>query len=988
MLGHGERGGVGIGAARTVNVFLSGAGPLVAARSAYLAQVRRIAPPQLRDRDTELAELAGFCLQEHRGPYVWWQAGPWAGKSALLSTFVLRPPDEVRSRVQVVAFFITARLAGQDTRAAFVAAVTEQLTALTGEQPPAVTDEGLREAWLLDLLAQAAEACRQRHVRLVLLVDGLDEDRSTASGVHAHSIAGLLPGDPPAGMRVIVAGRPNPPIPDDVPHWHPLRDPGIVRRLSASAYAQDLQRRGQVELKRLLKGSPVERDLLGLLTAARGGLSGPDLRELTGAELVEIEDVLHTVVGRTFTRRTAEWDPDSGPEVYLLGHEDLQQAATGYIGEPRLTGYRASLHAWAGTYRAPTDGRPPWPEGTPEYLLRGYPRMLATTGDVPRLVELATDPQRHDRMLDLSGGDVAALAEITTCQNLVLASPEPDLEAMLRLCIRRTDLTDRNSHIPAALPAVWVTLGQPARAEALARSMITRYGRVQALAAVARALAAAGDQDGARRLAEQAETMARSTTILYQQTETLTAVAEALAAAGYHDRAQALARSITTPYHQVQALAAASRVIVAAGDHDGGRRLAEQAETVARSVTDPDRQAEALAAAAEAIAVAGDQDESRRLAEQAETVARSVTDPDRQAWALLAVARAVIAAGDHDRAETVARSIKDCYQQAQALIAVAETLVAAGDHDRAETVARSITDSYQQARALAAVVGALVAAGDQDGARRLAEQAEIMTRWLTDSYWQAQALAAAAWAFAVAGEYDRAETVARSIKEWYQQAQALTAVAGVLAIASEYDQAERVARSIAVPYQQAEALAAAAKALVTAGDHDGARRLAEQAETVARSVIDRYQQARALAEVAGAVVAAGDEDGGRRLAEQAETAARLTTFSHQQAQALAAVAGALAAADDHDGGRRLAEQAETMARSVTDPGRQAWALLAVARGAIAAGDHDRAETVARSITTPNQRAQALAAVAGALAAAGDHDRAQHLAEQAEIITRS
>jgi hypothetical protein len=30
--------------------------------------------------------------------------------------------------------------------------------------------------------------------------------------------------DPPAGMRVVVAGRPDPQVPDDVQGWHPLRD--------------------------------------------------------------------------------------------------------------------------------------------------------------------------------------------------------------------------------------------------------------------------------------------------------------------------------------------------------------------------------------------------------------------------------------------------------------------------------------------------------------------------------------------------------------------------------------------------------------------------------------------------------------------------------------------------------------------------------------------------------------------------------------------
>jgi hypothetical protein len=92
--------------------------------NAYLEQVRRIAPPELTGRDAEFAELARFCLApEAPGsgttPYTWWQAGPWAGKSALMSTFAARPPVEVLERVRIVPFFITARLAAQDTREAF-----------------------------------------------------------------------------------------------------------------------------------------------------------------------------------------------------------------------------------------------------------------------------------------------------------------------------------------------------------------------------------------------------------------------------------------------------------------------------------------------------------------------------------------------------------------------------------------------------------------------------------------------------------------------------------------------------------------------------------------------------------------------------------------------------------------------------------------------------------------------------------------------------
>ena len=135
--------------------------------------------------------------------------------------------------VTVVSFFVTARYKGQDDRAAFIDAVMEQLAELLGEPIPGYLTEAARERHLLRMLTEAAEACQ----RLVLVVDGLDEDRGVTVGPDAYSIAALLPARPPPGLRVIVAGRPDPPVPDDVPDDHPLRDPGIVRVLAASPSA-------------------------------------------------------------------------------------------------------------------------------------------------------------------------------------------------------------------------------------------------------------------------------------------------------------------------------------------------------------------------------------------------------------------------------------------------------------------------------------------------------------------------------------------------------------------------------------------------------------------------------------------------------------------------------------------------------------------------------------------------------------------------------
>ena len=240
-----------------------GEGPVVP--SAYLEQVRRIAPVQLHDRDQELGELATFCTKPGESSYAWWRAPAWAGKSALMSWFVLHPPPGV----QVVSFFVTARYKGQDNRDAFIYEVMAQLADLLAQPIPAYLPEERRELHLLRMLTQAAGKCQ----RLVLVVDGLDEDRGVTTGPDAYSIAALLPARPPTGLRVIVAGRPDPPVPADVPDDHPLHDLGIVRVLAPSRSAQAVRADMQRELKRLLHGDRAERDMLGLVTAAGGGLS-------------------------------------------------------------------------------------------------------------------------------------------------------------------------------------------------------------------------------------------------------------------------------------------------------------------------------------------------------------------------------------------------------------------------------------------------------------------------------------------------------------------------------------------------------------------------------------------------------------------------------------------------------------------------------------------------------------------------------------------
>ncbi|NUT53155.1 MAG: hypothetical protein HOV94_38600 [Saccharothrix sp.] len=390
-------------------------------RFRYSHQVQHIAPRMLADRDRELAELAAFATTDDEPGYLWLRAGPWSGKTALLSWFALHPP----ARVRVLSFFVTARFAGHSDRSAFVDTVLEQLLALLGQPIPQFLVETNRERYLLGLLEEAAQFYRSRGEHLVLLVDGLDEDRGMHAGTDAHSIAALLPTHPPRGLRIIVADRSNTVLPADVPDDHSLRIPGIVRQLGTSAHARVLRADMERDLMSLL-GAAESHDLLGLITAAGGGgLTASDLAELTDTTVWTVQNLL---TARSF----AEHNGDGAP-VYWLAHQDLYEAALQTLGPTQLAEYRDILRGWAARYR--TRG---WPEDTPDYLLTSYPRMLHWSADAARLVDCVTDVARHDRMQQRFGDDTAAVEELDAASEAVAAWG--DVVLVKRLAARRRAL--------------------------------------------------------------------------------------------------------------------------------------------------------------------------------------------------------------------------------------------------------------------------------------------------------------------------------------------------------------------------------------------------------------------------------------------------------------------------------------------------------------------------------------------------------------------
>jgi hypothetical protein len=736
-------------------------------RSAYLAQVRDIAPDRLIGRDDELAEWAEFCAGA--SPYGWWEADPWAGKTALASWFVLYPP----TGVDVVSFFITGhRLFSQGGSGAFLDAMIEQLGSLypASGRFPAVA--GARAGTWWELLASAAAEAEERGRRLVIVVDGLDEDEAGATPLSGkHSIASLLPRRPPPGVRFIITSRPQPGLPDDLPSDHPLRPPFKPRRLPVSPVAKNIELLAMQELRDLLVGDQIAIDVVGYIAAAGGGLNRSDLSDLIGAPLYKLDPVLRGVSGRSLYTRASTYPrgPQANPatRVYLFAHETLRVTAEEQLGG-ELARYRAKVHEWIGSYASSG-----WPDTTPDYAIGGYPRLLTATSDVTRLSALARDSRRHAFLLDATGSDYAALTEIGTAQSLIADQDVPDLKALVELGAHWWAIWVRTGSIPDELTFVWTQLARFDHAEALARTMADPVRQIEALTSLAVAIAQAGDPDRAEALARTISDPDPD-----RQIEALTSLAVAIAQAGDPGRAEALARTITDPYYQASALAGLAAAIAQAGDPD-------RAEALARTIPDPSRQARALTSLAAAIAQAGDPDRAYRLAADAQAIAGTITDPYDQASALAGLIRAIAQAGDPDHAEALARTITDPSRQAEALADVVTVIAQAGDLDRAyrlaadaEALARTITDPYDQASALAGLAAVIAQAGDLD-------RAETLVRTITDRHFQPTALADVVTAIAQAGDLDRAETLARTAPDAYWQAWALAGVVTVIAQACQ-----------------------------------------------------------------------------------------------------------------------------------------------------------------------------------------------------------
>ncbi|MGN9821439.1 trypsin-like peptidase domain-containing protein [Streptomyces sp. SD11] len=886
-------------------------------QEAYRAQLTDIAPELLDRRESELADLVSFCGGPE--PYLWLQGRPWAGKTALAAWFALRPPRGVVP----VWFFITARYAGQSDSDAYTAAVVEQLAAIVGREPAVAGSPAARDGERRLLLREAAERVAENGGTLLLVVDGLDEDQSRMPGGAGTSIASLLPGRLPPNVRVLVTSRPNPGIPPDVTGGHPLRHCPVVE-LATSDAARHTEHEAKFDLQQALAGDRLERDVVGLLTAARGTLSIEDLRELTGETGYSLRQKLGSVFGRILRLRGGGIGGSGEADVtlyttsrgYLFAHETLLVAARDELG-PDVDTYWERLRVWAETYE-----RRGWPESTPLYLLQPYGRLVAFLQDAGRATALATDLRRRNRLREATGSDAACLAEIAAARETVRRVTPDDLGALGALAAAEDLVARRNESLHPDIPAGYARLGRVRHALGLARSVFRTGDRARAVLGVARVLAETGDgrtaglAEEAARLAEQAMNEAAS-----GRTDGLPAAqgvwATALALAGRVEEAVRGLREKPRAHDGPGAKAFVGALITTAGvlrdpaAAAGLLRLAEESAELIEFL--PDR-VRVLAALAETYAACGLPDDATRLHGEVAELAgcRDTSDFEN----LYAIAAEALRDTRPEEAERLAR-----------MPAAQPRGAGHGGEYRAEDGGGHGADD----KATCGDVCALVAAGRMTEAHRLAEhignpgrlRAQRVVWSVVAEGWARRGSAAEAWA---AREQSRR--------------------AGVLDGDID-DTTQRVVESLVRAGADAGAGAGAG-----AGARARARAGAGAAERLVATLVGQeysapdgpswWEAAEVLAVLAGHL-AATDPQRALELLHTAEHGPRRTATKVAPTvdqERLAALAGALATAGRPD-------EAERLVTAISEPSVRAWGLAAVSL-AVATADPGRALRLAEA----------------------------------------
>ncbi|MEU0003630.1 hypothetical protein ABZ079_04800 [Streptomyces sp. NPDC006314] len=363
------------------------------------------------------------------------------------------------------------------------------------------------------------------------------------------------------------------------------------------------------------------------------------------------------------------------------------------------------------------------------------------------------------------------------------------------------------------------------------------------------------------------------------------AVIREIAIGGDHDTALALTGAMENRPWRAKVRGMLALVRAGNGEY-------EQARSLAESVQYPHERLRTWALLAQTSAESGNLAWALEFLDRAEQ-----TETLHDDWTLSALPiliRAAEVAGDHDRAlvlvarlESVAhresagrealmgrngdRSKKAELSDTPALSLLLQAVISVAEYERVGTLLGMVRKPADRAKATAAAVRALAQSGAADRAERLA-------RSIKDSGHRARALAGVADAAALVRDTKVINAVGELVAESDEMANAgpIIAVAEAWAAVGAADRAEAWMQSISLPALRLEARAAAAEALAAVGDIG-------RAEALARTLTDPELRAEALHRIVAALAEKG-------LTDRAEAVANAVQGPDCRARALAVVA--------------------------------------------------------------------------------------------------
>lgn len=337
--------------------------------------------PEFHGGESQLASLIDFCRGDEDRLLVTGQR--YSGKSALLAELFVRArvPDAI-----FLGYFVPQNRR-QDARSeAMLKHLIRQahLLATGSELHVDSVNPGRLGELLRDCTAKAHEAGK----KLVVIVDGVDEDLSSREG--EQSMISLLQEVAAPGLALVVSSFEEH-VPEEASDWPRQYVP-------RSEFVAENLRQMEGELESMFE-RPLAREILQFLAFSGGSFQVEELAQLCGSSPRLIRRVLEESEERIFSAqrqggREPAWSfahPTYGDVARGLFREHDgawsagEMTAAGAISAEGATWLK--LDSWADSFR-----NMGWPTTTPRYLLEQYPEALADTDRQDDLFRLLVEP--------------------------------------------------------------------------------------------------------------------------------------------------------------------------------------------------------------------------------------------------------------------------------------------------------------------------------------------------------------------------------------------------------------------------------------------------------------------------------------------------------------------------------------------------------------------------------------------------------------------